>query len=167
MHAIKSPLTYIALLLCTFIITSCTEFSSTPSAPVTPRVKPESLTQTLTDSLNITQPQAQGGAGALLNIVGSTLSKTDFSTITNVIPDAGSILSAAPSTTTNTSSMASSLTNQFINLGMNSGMISSFATVITDYLKVAGGDTVSNLFSSGLSSTLSGAAGSLLKGFSQ
>ena len=44
-------------------------------------VDKSSLTRTLTDSLGITSAQAEGGAGALLNVASNALSSSDFSNL--------------------------------------------------------------------------------------
>ncbi len=150
-------------------------WKSTPSSPEQKiRIDENSLTSSLVQSLGVTTKQAEGGAGALLDVAENTLSKADFSKIVTAIPDAGSLLET---TSTMGGTLASSggssklidgynhIKKQFESLGLNSSMISSFISVMVQYLGKGDDSTPSDLLQSALSTALSGSAGSLINSF--
>lgn len=103
------------------------------------------LTSMLTNQLGITDKQASGGVGSILNYAKGTLSADKFSTLSSAIPDASSLMKMAPSSDTNalssftkqasSATQLASLTSQFSSLGLSSDMISKFIPVILNYFK--------------------------------
>ena len=130
----------------------------------------------LTRELGVTPKQAQGGAGSILKLAGGNLSTADFAKVTSAIPDASSLISAAPVVDGNTPSMldagkllgkALPIYQQFESLGLDSDMIGKYGNIMIDYLKGSGGDTVAGLFRDALPGDLldssSGSVMNLLK----
>jgi len=109
------------------------------------------LLPTLTQGLGISNTQAEGGMGALLNIAKDTLSNDEFSTLGKNIPGMETLLAAAPALSPKgglggIGGLASSLggagtalgglsqvTQQFEALGLSPDMIAPFAKMAVDY----------------------------------
>lgn len=110
------------------------------------------LLPVLTNELGVTQPQAQGGMGALLEVAKGSLSSGEFNQLGQGIPGLDTLLAAAPALSTkssggnaltgmlsNAGGMAaglgamSKLTQQFEALGLSPDMIMQFATIAIDY----------------------------------
>jgi hypothetical protein len=127
-----------------------------------------SLLATLTDQLGVTDSQAEGGLGSLMQLAQSNLSTQDFSQISSSIPNMDSLLAAVPEIDSSSASgvtnllansgdLASSLgglsllTEQFEALGLSSDMVSQFANIAISYFSEGGDSTVSDLLQKGLS----------------
>ncbi|WP_422138435.1 DUF2780 domain-containing protein [Endozoicomonas sp. ALC020] len=134
------------------------------------------LIDTLTSQLNVSKFQAEGGAGALLQLANSQLSKEDFSVIKEALPETSDLLKAAPEVThdKNSSSLLSSssllgnfdtLSQQFTKLGLKDEMISKFSTILIDYLKASPSGKAAGLLSSALPSGITDTVGSLINKF--
>ncbi|WP_062270813.1 DUF2780 domain-containing protein [Endozoicomonas arenosclerae] len=134
------------------------------------------LIDTLTSQLNISQFQAQGGAGSLLQMANSKLSKDDFNVIKEALPETPELLKQAPEVdhTKNSSSLLDSasllgsfdtLSKQFKTLGLDNDMIGKFSSVLIDYLKDGRSSEAAGLLKSALPSGLMDSAGSLLEKF--
>ncbi|WP_051786285.1 DUF2780 domain-containing protein [Endozoicomonas numazuensis] len=134
------------------------------------------LIDTLTSQLKVSQFQAEGGAGALLGLARSKLSKDDFSVIKEALPETPELLKAAPEAehTKNSSSLLDSasllgsfdtLSQQFKTLGLDNDMISSFSSVLINYFKDGRSSEAAGLLKSVLPSGLADTAGSLLEQF--
>lgn len=131
-----------------------------------------SLLPMLTQSLGVNDGQAQGGMGALLQAVKLLMPQNDFSTIAQAIPNASSLLSAAPALTgggsggmmdtamqmagekSTTAKAGLDLVSQFKSLGMGADMIPKFSNVAEGYLTQNDAPEASSLLSSTLSSLL-------------
>ena len=106
----------------------------------------------LTSELNVTETQAEGGMGSLLQVAQGALSSGEFSQLSKGIPGMESLLAAAPALGSksaggnalsgmlaNAGGMAaglgsmSKLTEQFEALGLSPDMIMQFATIAIDY----------------------------------
>lgn len=51
----------------------------------------------LTKSLNVTNQQAEGGAGAIFNAASQNMSIDDFAKVTDALPEVQSLMNSAPS----------------------------------------------------------------------
>lgn len=141
------------------------------SASLASQVAASELVGKLISELGVSQKQAEGGAGSLLNLAGSNLSATDFTSLKSAIPSASSLIAAAPLVTGQTGtglSMGSlgalaGINQQFESLGLGSDMVSKFGAVIFDYLKGSSGGGIAGLFESALPSGILGSAVPALK----
>ena len=126
----------------------------------------------LTQQLGVSNDQAQGGMGALLQAVKLLLPNSEFSQISNAIPGVSSLLAAAPkvaSKSTESSDSAGSLISmaaeqsetlkagtqlisQFESLGLGADMIPKFTNVTETYLKENDKADTASLLKSALSS---------------
>lgn len=118
----------------------------------------------LTSQLGVTEKQAKGGTGSLLNYAKGKLSETDFAKVAQAIPGVGEYLDAAPkSGAAGAAGAASSLlggkaggggllslAGQFAELGLGSDMIGKFVPVIVSYVKSSGGESVAGLLAGAL-----------------
>lgn len=123
----------------------------------------------LTQTLGVTDGQAQGGMGALLQAAQVLMAGSDYSTLANAIPNASALLSAVPTQQTESSGglmdaamkMASEqsdtvkvgadLVSQFKTLGMGAEMIPKFTEAAEGYLTESGSSDASGLLTSALS----------------
>jgi len=128
------------------------------------------LLPALTSQLNVSEDQAKGGMGALLQMAQSNLSGDEFGQLSKSIPNMDTLLAAAPLLTGDgaagklTGALAKAgglgeslggaaqLASQFKSLGLSTGMIGKFASVIMGFFKGDGGTTA--LLQKGLGSVL-------------
>lgn len=130
----------------------------------------------LTSQLGVTETQAEGGMGSLMQVAQGALSSGQFSELSQGIPGMDTLLAAAPalgSTSSggnaltgmlaNAGGLAGSLgsmgklTQQFEALGLSPDMIMQFANMAISYFsnsEAEGTDTTSNLLQTGLSAIL-------------
>lgn len=125
------------------------------------------LLQQLVEKLGVTDSQASGGTGLILQMAKEHLDGADFSKIAEYIPGAESLIAAAPSEEGEgvmgmLGGIASKLgadklgdlaglASGFSKLDLDGGMIQKFISIITDYLKENGGDSVQQLLANVLS----------------
>jgi hypothetical protein len=130
------------------------------------------LLSALTSQLGVTDTQATGGMGSLMQLAQSSLSTDEFSELSGSVPNMSTLLAAAPSLASGDSAggvtdllssaggIASSvgtiatLTKQFEALGLSSDMITQFATIATSYFSSSSNGTASSLLQKGLGSIL-------------
>ena len=110
--------------------------SSMLPTSATQQTQNSSLPEKLSAELGISNQQAEGGLGSILNYAKSSLSSDKYATLANAIPGAENLLSLAPSITGSTG--MSALTSQFASLGLSEDMIMQFVPVIMDYFKSSG-----------------------------
>ena len=125
------------------------------------------LIDTLVKQLGVTSAQAQGGSGVLFQQAKNKMSASDFSQLSQSVPEMDGMLAAAPkaqpaSATGNllsglatvsgnsTLTNASSLLNAFQQLDLSQGMVSQFTPVIVDYVKQNSGENMANLLKAAL-----------------
>lgn len=146
------------------------------AAPVAKSTSSDMLSQglallpLLTQSLNVSDTQASGGMGALLQAAQALLSKGDFGTLADAIPNASSLLADAPKLTekssggsdllnsamdlaaehNDTAKTASNLASQFKSLGLSTDMIPKFTETANGFLKQNGNSEASDLLTSAL-----------------
>ena len=130
------------------------------------------LLPTLTEQLGVTDTQAEGGLGSLMQMAKGALSSDEFSQLSDSVPNMSTLLAAAPLLTSGDSSsgmtdmlasaggVASSLgglatlTEQFKSLGLSSDMISKFASVVMSYFSANDSGNAGALLQKGLGSIL-------------
>ena len=135
------------------------------------------LIPTLTKQLDVTETQAEGGMGSLLQVAKGALSSDEFGQLSQDIPGMSSLLAAAPALgsksaggnavsgmLSNVGGMAAGLgvmgklTEQFEALGLSPDMIMQFANIAISYFsskdETQGENNTGNLLESGLSAIL-------------
>jgi len=127
------------------------------------------LTGLLMQRVGVTQAQAQGGAGALLQIAKSKMQAEAFSSLEQTVPGIPGILAAVPAIQQpsalgalagSLSSMAGlsggtvgslvSAASAFQQLGMTPAMVQQFIPVVVDYVKTSGGAALSQALTTAL-----------------
>lgn len=120
----------------------------------------------LTGKLGVTDQQAEGGAGAIFDYAKQKLGAEDFSKVTDALPGVDSLIDSAPQSSALTGKLGSSvsslggqsgsavgmasLADRFSTLGLDSKMVNEYVTVILDYAKSEGGESVMNLLKGAL-----------------
>lgn len=89
------------------------------------------LIKKLTNSLGVTPTQAVGGTAAIINNAKSNMKPTDFTALTKQVPQAGTLLGAAPAGLLGMGTLGS----QFSFLGMDASIISKFTPLVLEYLQ--------------------------------
>jgi hypothetical protein len=89
------------------------------------------LIKNLTTTLGVTPTQAIGGTAAIINDAKGNMSPTDFTALTKQVPQAGTLLNAAPVGMLNLGNLGS----QFSFLGMDASMITKFSPLVLEYLQ--------------------------------
>lgn len=130
------------------------------------------LLSALTSQLGVTNTQAEGGMGSLMQLAKSSLSTDEFGELSGSVPNMSTLLAAAPSLASggstggvtdllsNAGGLASSigtiatLTKQFEALGLSSDMISKFASIATSYFSSNANSSAGSLLQKGLGSIL-------------
>tara|TARA_R110001583_G_scaffold22377_7_gene84015 strand:+ start:13890 stop:14462 length:573 start_codon:yes stop_codon:yes gene_type:complete len=127
------------------------------------------LLPTLTQQLGVSETQASGGLGSIMQLAQSSLSTDEFSQLSTGVPDMSSLLAAVPALSSGTGGgltdmlskaggVASSLsglallTQQFEALGLSPAMISQFTQIAMSYF--SGDSTTTDLLQKGLASVL-------------
>ena len=126
----------------------------------------------LTQQLGVSGEQAKGGMGALLQTAQGLMSGSDFSKVSQMIPGAAALLSAAPQIKnesggglagsvmkmageqSETAKAGIQLVSQFKSLGMSADMIPQFTRVAENYLKQSDDPSTADLLTSTLSNIL-------------
>ena len=117
----------------------------------------------LTQTLGVTDDQASGGMGALLQAAQAILSGTDFSTLANAIPNASALMAMAPETGDDNSLIGSALSAvsesggnagtasdqvaQFKALGLSADMIPQFTNTASQFLEQSDNSAASAIIS--------------------
>ncbi|MFT5716885.1 MAG: hypothetical protein ACJAWS_001188 [Oleiphilaceae bacterium] len=132
-----------------------------------------SLIPLLTQQLGVTDTQAEGGMGSLLQVAKDQLTTDEFSELGQGVPDITTLLAAAPNLIpkgvssklpgglSGLGGLASSiggisqLTSQFEALGLSPDMIGKFASIAIDYFSSSSSESsTSDLLQKGLSAIL-------------
>lgn len=117
-----------------------------------------SLVNQLVEQLGISEEQAQGGAGMLLNLAKSKLGEGEFSQVAEAVPEAEELAGQAPEAggvggmlgrlggmlggkAESLGDMAG-LASGFSKLGLSKDMISQFVPTILSYVQEQGGEGV-------------------------
>lgn len=132
------------------------------------------LVPMLTQGLGVTEAQATGGMGSILQAAKGLMSGTDFGSLSKAIPNMDSLLAAAPAVTSTkkgsgdlvggaidaaskysaNTKVGKQLLSQFKSLGLSPDMISKFSDVAMNYLKKGEMPQTADLLSSALSGVL-------------
>ncbi|MGI2065985.1 DUF2780 domain-containing protein [Shewanella sp. MF08487] len=119
--------------------------------------------------LGLNQTQAEGGLGSLLGLAQSSLGTTDYSTLAASIPNADSLLAAAPTLDSasgvsgllsKAGNLGSSLQSSamvfdaFEKLGISKDLAMPMINIAKSYLDANGAEGTSDLLTKGLSSLL-------------
>ena len=125
------------------------------------------LINLLINNLGVTEKQAAGGSGAIFDITKQNLSAKDFSTIASAVPEAESLIDAAPKKSSGFMGMLmgifskpeknqdnlgtiGNLAGSFSEIGLSSDMVGQFIPIILDYVKSKGGESAMNLMKGAL-----------------
>jgi len=117
----------------------------------------------LVDQLGVTQPQAEGGAGAIFKQAQSNMSSGDFSQLLNALPGIDSLIKAAPETgglagkasslfgsSSKSVQGLSALTDSFGKLGLSPDMVGKFTDVILQFVQSESGQQTMALLKNAL-----------------
>lgn len=144
--------------------------TATAPATSTSTAAGNSLTGLLMQQLGVTQPQAEGGAGALFQLAKTKMQGAAFTELSNSVPGMQGLLAAAPianSAVAGTSGLLGNLENlagnsggtvgnlvglasSFQQLGLSPSMVQKFVPVVLQYVQGNGGSAVSSLLQSAL-----------------
>jgi hypothetical protein len=118
------------------------------------------LLDELKNNLGINDEQAKGGTGLLLKLAKEKLG-SDFSQVTDVIPDTDDMMKAAPESGAVSGLLKSAthvlggsaekfgdiaaLSSGFSKLGLNKEMVGKFIPIVLNYAQSKGGDTIKSL----------------------
>lgn len=101
------------------------------------------LIKNLTSTLGVTPTQAIGGTAAIINNAKTNMSPTDFAALTKQVPQAGTLLSAAPAGLLSLGNLGS----QFSFLGMDGSMIAKFSPLVLEYLQKGAAPSMDKILS--------------------
>jgi len=117
----------------------------------------------LVDLLGVTQPQAEGGAGAIFKQAKSNMSSGDYSQLLSALPGIDSLIKAAPETgglagkasslfgsSSKSIQGLSSLTDSFAKLGLSPDMVGKFTDVILEFVQSESGQQTMALLKNAL-----------------
>lgn len=145
---------------------------TTQTSTKTAETTQTSLVSALTSQLGVTEQQATGGAGALLELATKKLSASDTASLKDAIPNLDDLIAAAPDVATTSTDSSSSLLGKasgllgnnsslqtlsslapaFEALGLDASMVQQFVPVLLQYV----GDNGSSDLVSSLKSALLG-----------
>ena len=123
------------------------------------------LTGALMQQLNVSKAQAQGGAGALMQLAKNRMDAASFQQLTQSVPETKTLLKAAPAVTnasnglqglagdvsaltgvkSSTLTGLSSLVGSFEKLGMSGNMVQKFVPVLVNYVRNSSGTLATKL----------------------
>lgn len=127
-----------------------------------------SLPETLVNQLGVSQQQALGGAGAIFQAAKRNMEPQAFATLSQSVPGINNMLGAAPTLsnsvsniTDDISSMVGSTNNttlesiallasSFKQLNLSPNMVNQFIPIVTNYVRVNGGQAMASLLQSAL-----------------
>jgi hypothetical protein len=118
----------------------------------------------LVDLLGVTQPQAEGGAGAIFKQAKDNMSSGDYSQLLSAVPGIDSLIKAAPESGGGLAGKATSmfggssgsiqglsaLTDSFAKLGLSPDMVGKFTDVILDFVQSESGQQTMALLKNAL-----------------
>jgi hypothetical protein len=133
------------------------------AAPALAQSAASGLVGQLSNGLNISQTQAKGGAGALFGLAKTRLSPSEFSQVSNAVPNMPSLLKAAPATSGGSSELSTlegamgssgsmgslgrlaETAEAFHKLGLSPDMATKFVPIMTKYVESKGGSSTAAL----------------------
>lgn len=113
----------------------------------------------LTSQLGVSEQQASGGAGSLLNFAKGQMGSGDFDVVSSALPEVDGLMDAAPEASSGVLGSGSSLlggstgglgdmagvAGTFSDLGMSPEMVNEFVPVILEYTQSAGSEQAMQL----------------------
>ena len=129
----------------------------------TGKAQTSDLVGMLTSQLGVSEQQAAGGAGSLLNFAKGQMGSADFGVVSSALPETKALMGAAPDGGSGVLGSGSSLlggslggslgglgdmagvASAFSDLGMSPEMVNQFMPVILEYAQSAGGEQVMQL----------------------
>ncbi len=121
------------------------------------------LIGSLVDLLGVTEPQAEGGAGAVFREAKNNMSSSDFSQLLSALPGIDSLIEAAPQGSglagkassllggsAGSASGLSALTDSFAKLGLSPDMVNKYVDVIMKFAQSEGGQQTMALLKNAL-----------------
>lgn len=121
--------------------------------------QPNQLTDVLMKNAGVTQAQAQGGAGALLQLAQHKMQAGDFAQLAQAIPNLPSLLSAVPAlqqTSTLAGNSGGTINNLltvvsiFKQLGISPAQMQQFLPLLLDYVNTTQGASLATLLGSAI-----------------
>lgn len=110
------------------------------------------LLSSITDSLGVTPTQASGGTAALLQYAKTQTSQNDYATLTNSVPELGSIGSGSMlSSLTDSVSSVDTVNASFKSLGLDASMVQQFIPLIQSFVGSTGGAESESIITKALS----------------
>ncbi len=131
----------------------------------TQAVQTNQLTEFLMKGAGVTQTQAQGGAGALLQLAQSKMQAGEFAQLEQAIPNLQNLLNAVPalqqpSTVSNLAKLAGNsggtvsnlltVVSVFQQLGISPAQMQQFLPLLLDYVNTTQGSTLATLLGSAI-----------------
>ncbi|MDN3679040.1 DUF2780 domain-containing protein [Vibrio tapetis subsp. quintayensis] len=110
-----------------------TSLATSALSDSTASVESSPIVKQLTDSLGVSPTQASGGAGALLALASNSLSGSQSSELTNLIPGMSSLTESVPGLMGMANNL-SAVNDVFAKLGLDPSMVAQFAPIIMEYL---------------------------------
>lgn len=150
------------------VLQKSAEVIQTPTAVMSSAPTSDGLIGLLMQQLGVTQAQAEGGTGALLQLAKSKMSPGDFTALGDSIPNMQGIMAAAPAINTNGLGVPKNLAGMaganvpgansgmlgiastFQQLGLAPDMVQKFVPVITQFVQGNGGGAVTSALQSAL-----------------
>ena len=121
------------------------------------------LIGSLVDLLGVTEPQAEGGAGAIFREAKNNMSSSDYSQLLSALPGIDSLIAAAPAVGGLAKSAASlfgsssgsagglaALTDSFDKLGLSPDMVNKFVDIVLDFAQSEGGQQAMSILKQAL-----------------
>ena len=141
-------------LLSLMFITNVNAFDlgSIASSMTSSDTKENSLVDTISSSLGVTNTQATGGITALLGSASTNMSKEDTDALTTKVPALSSFMGSDSSTSSMLTSLASNATvqEQFSALGLDASMVAKFTPIILNFINSEAGTTLMNIVKTAL-----------------
>jgi len=135
-----------AVLVLAALLPGCESMKSMTGGGATP-----DLTSLLTKELGVSENQANGGVGSMLQLAKAKLSAGEFDSIAKVIPGSQKYLDTAKKLLGGSDvTDASGLQSAFSKLGMSPDMVNKFKPILTNYVGQLGGPQVKSLLESAL-----------------
>jgi len=152
------------------VMTQATQMAKDASTAMAKNAAMASLTGMVTDKLGVSEQQAQGGLGTLFGVAQSTLGSSEFSQLSQYVPEMDTLLKAAPAVSENADGISSLLGkagkygdalksgsqaySQFKTLGLDAAQIPQYIEITNEFLKQQGGTDIASLFSKGLAAIM-------------
>jgi hypothetical protein len=118
------------------------------------------LIGSLVDTLDVSEEQATGGAGAVFREAKDNMSSGDYSQLLNAVPGIDSLISAAPqagdlagkasSLLGGSAGSMTDMAESFSKLGLSPDMVNQFVPVILDFVQSEGGQQAMTLLKTAL-----------------